>query len=180
MPSLKSIYLTIVLLCSASVQAQTTDLSDLIVGNWYKKSQTNKDGVNITTMYVQEFLPDGTISEQTQYLISYQTIQASCIKNTSWEWYAEGNMLYQKRLNNVVTPDFLKENGIKIYDDQKLNNVCNIIRKDADETKLLTSSFRVLSIDQTKVDYQYKDDNGNWITTTDYKVPQRFGYFRVR
>ena len=134
-------FLSIGVVCSQNNYYQTQ-----MVGRWYKKTELEKSGIKITSIYVQEFFPNGTISDQAQNLITMGSTQVSCLINTAWNWSVTGDTLYQTRVSSLVVPDFIKENGRKINDPQRLSDTCNVIRQTAEEDNLTTTAFKIIQI----------------------------------
>ena len=105
---------------------------NLLIGKWYHKSDTTSNNLTMMAQYVQDFLPNGTISEQAQYVTTMgDGTKLSCLANTNWEWSTSGNKIYQKIVASHVIPDFIKDRqGRPIDDPELLRQVCEVVKKD--------------------------------------------------
>ena len=155
---------------------------NLLVGKWYHKSDTTSDNFSMMAQYVQDFLPNGTISEQAQYVTTMgDGTKISCLANTNWEWSTSGNKIYQKIIASHVIPDFIKDrNGRPIDDPELLRQVCEVVKKDKSQRQLTTSVFTIIKLDNKVNVYQYQDSKGVLQESTDYRVNQGLSYFKVR
>ena len=155
---------------------------NLLIGKWYHKSDTTSDNFTMMAQYVQDFLPNGTISEQAQYVTTLgDGTKLSCLANTNWEWSTSGNKIYQKIVASHVIPDFIKDRqGRPIDDPELLRQVCEVVKKDKSERQLTTSVFTIIKLDNKINVYQYQDSKGVLQESTDYRVNQGLSYFKVK
>ena len=155
---------------------------NLLIGKWYHKSDTTSNNLTMMAQYVQDFLPNGTISEQAQYVTTLgDGTKLSCLANTNWEWSTSGNKIYQKIVASHVIPDFIKDRqGRPIDDPELLRQVCEVVKKDKSERQLTTSVFTIIKLDNKINVYQYQDSKGVLQESTDYRVNQGLSYFKVK
>ncbi len=155
---------------------------NLLIGKWYHKSDTTSDNFTMMAQYVQDFLPNGTISEQAQYVTTLgDGTKLSCLANTNWEWSTSGNKIYQKIVASHVIPDFIKDRqGRPIDDPELLRQVCEVVKKDKSERQLTTSVFTIIKLDNKINVYQYQDSKGVLQESTDYRVNQGLSHFKVK
>ncbi len=155
---------------------------NLLIGKWYHKSDTTSDNLTMMAQYVQDFLPNGTISEQAQYVTTLgDGTKLSCLANTNWEWSTSGNKIYQKIVASHVLPDFIKDRqGRPIDDPELLRQVCEVVKKDKSERQLTTSVFTIIKLDNKINVYQYQDSKGVLQESTDYRVNQGLSHFKVK
>ena len=155
---------------------------NLLIGKWYHKSDTTSDNFTMMAQYVQDFLPNGTISEQAQYVTTMgDGTKLSCLANTNWEWSTSGNKIYQKIVASHVIPDFIKDRqGRPIDDPELLRQVCEVVKKDKSERQLTTSVFTIIKLDNKVNVYQYQDSKGVLQESTDYRVNQGLSHFKVK
>ena len=155
---------------------------NLLIGKWYHKSDTTSDNFTMMAQYVQDFLPNGTISEQAQYVTTLgDGTKLSCLANTNWEWSTSGNKIYQKIVASHVIPDFIKDRqGRPIDDPELLRQVCEVVKKDKSERQLTTSAFTIIKLDNKINVYQYQDSKGVLQESTDYRVNQGLSHFKVK
>jgi len=158
------------------------DTKNLLIGKWYHKTDTTSDNFSVMAQYVQDFLPNGTISEQAQYVTTtWDGVKISCLANTSWEWSTSGNKIYQKIIASHVVADFIKDrSGRPIDDPQLLNQVCEVVKKDKSTRQLTTAVFTIIKLDNKVNVYQYRDSKGVLQESTDYRVNQGLSYFKVK
>ncbi len=155
---------------------------NLLIGKWYHKSDTTSNNLTMMAQYVQDFLPNGTISEQAQYVTTMgDGTKLSCLANTNWEWSTSGNKIYQKIVASHVIPDFIKDRqGRPIDDPELLRQVCEVVKKDKSERQLTTSAFTIIKLDNKINVYQYQDSKGVLQESTDYRVNQGLSHFKVK
>ncbi len=155
---------------------------NLLIGKWYHKSDTTSNNLTMMAQYVQDFLPNGTISEQAQYVTTMgDGTKLSCLANTNWEWSTSGNKIYQKIVASHVIPDFIKDRqGRPIDDPELLRQVCEVVKKDKSQRQLTTSVFTIIKLDNKVNVYQYQDSKGVLQESTDYRVNQGLSYFKVK
>lgn len=155
---------------------------NLLIGKWYHKSDTTSNNLTMMAQYVQDFLPNGTISEQAQYVTTMgDGTKLSCLANTNWEWSTSGNKIYQKIVASHVIPDFIKDRqGRPIDDPELLRQVCEVVKKDKSERQLTTSVFTIIKLDNKVNVYQYQDSKGVLQESTDYRVNQGLSHFKVK
>ena len=155
---------------------------NLLFGKWYHKSDTTSNNFTMMAQYVQDFLPNGTISEQAQYVTTMgDGTKLSCLANTNWEWSTSGNKIYQKIVASHVIPDFIKDRqGRPIDDPELLRQVCEVVKKDKSQRQLTTSVFTIIKLDNKVNVYQYQDSKGVLQESTDYRVNQGLSYFKVK
>ena len=155
---------------------------NLLIGKWYHKSDTTSNNLTMMAQYVQDFLPNGTISEQAQYVTTLgDGTKLSCLANTNWEWSTSGNKIYQKIVASHVLPDFIKDRqGRPIDDPELLRQVCEVVKKDKSERQLTTSVFTIIKLDNKINVYQYQDSKGVLQESTDYRVNQGLSHFKVK
>ena len=155
---------------------------NLLIGKWYHKSDTTSNNFTMMAQYVQDFLPNGTISEQAQYVTTMgDGTKLSCLANTNWEWSTSGNKIYQKIVASHVIPDFIKDRqGRPIDDPELLRQVCEVVKKDKSQRQLTTSVFTIIKLDNKVNVYQYQDSKGVLQESTDYRVNQGLSYFKVK
>ncbi len=155
---------------------------NLLIGKWYHKSDTTSNNLTMMAQYVQDFLPNGTISEQAQYVTTLgDGTKLSCLANTNWEWSTSGNKIYQKIVASHVIPDFIKDRqGRPIDDPELLRQVCEVVKKDKSERQLTTSVFTIIKLDNKINVYQYQDSKGVLQESTDYRVNQGLSHFQVK
>ena len=155
---------------------------NLLIGKWYHKSDTTSNNLTMMAQYVQDFLPNGTISEQAQYVTTLgDGTKLSCLANTNWEWSTSGNKIYQKIVASHVIPDFIKDRqGRPIDDPELLRQVCEVVKKDKSQRQLTTSVFTIIKLDNKVNVYQYQDSKGVLQESTDYRVNQGLSYFKVK
>lgn len=155
---------------------------NLLIGKWYHKSDTTSNNLTMMAQYVQDFLPNGTISEQAQYVTTMgDGTKLSCLANTNWEWSTSGNKIYQKIVASHVIPDFIKDRqGRPIDDPELLRQVCEVVKKDKSQRQLTTSVFTIIKLDNKINVYQYQDSKGVLQESTDYRVNQGLSYFKVK
>ena len=158
------------------------DTKNLLIGKWYHKTDSTTENITMMAQYVQDFLPNGTISEQAQYVTTTRDgLKISCLANTSWEWSASGNKIYQKIIASHVIPDFIKDrSGRPLDDPELLRQVCDVVKKDKSERQLTTSVFTIIKLDNKVNVYQYQDSKGVLQESTDYRVNQGLSYFKVK
>jgi len=177
--------LSISLLYSVSAIAQTAgtknnDYRDQLIGKWYHKSEITQQSVTIMAQSVQDFLPNGTISEQAQIISTTKDGQVSCLVNSSWEWSVSGNKIYQKKIGLHVIPDYFKDHrGQFVNNPSALNEVCEIIKKNRSESLMTTSVFTILKIDSKILNYQYQDSKGSIQESTDHRVNKGLSSYKV-
>ena len=155
---------------------------NLLIGKWYHKSDTTSNNLTMMAQYVQDYLPNGTISEQAQYVTTMgDGTKLSCLANTNWEWSTSGNKIYQKIVASHVIPDFIKDRqGRPIDDPELLRQVCEVVKKDKSQRQLTTSVFTIIKLDNKVNVYQYQDSKGVLQESTDYRVNQGLSYFKVK
>ena len=155
---------------------------NLLIVKWYHKSDTTSNNLTMMAQYVQDFLPNGTISEQAQYVTTMgDGTKLSCLANTNWEWSTSGNKIYQKIVASHVIPDFIKDRqGRPIDDPELLRQVCEVVKKDKSQRQLTTSVFTIIKLDNKVNVYQYQDSKGVLQESTDYRVNQGLSYFKVK
>ncbi len=155
---------------------------NLLIGKWYHKSDTTSNNLTMMAQYVQDFLPNGTISEQAQYVTTLgDGTKLSCLANTNWEWSTSGNKIYQKIVASHVIPDFIKDRqGRPIDDPELLRQVCEVVKKDKSQRQLTTSVFTIIKLDNKVNVYQYQDSKGVLQESTDYRVNQGLSHFKVK
>jgi hypothetical protein len=154
---------------------------NLLVGKWYHKSDTTSNNFSMMAQYVQDFLPNGTISEQAQYVTTIEDgTKLSCLANTNWEWSTSGNKIYQKVIASHVIPDFIKDrNGRPIDNPELLKQICDVVKKDKSQRQLTTSVFTIIKLDNKVNVYQFQDSKGVLQESTDYRVNQGLSYFKA-
>jgi hypothetical protein len=159
-----------------------SDTKNLLIGRWYHKTDTASDSFKLMSHYVQDFLPNGTISEQAQYVATTPDgLKISCLANTSWEWSANGNKLYQKLIASHVIPDFIRDRNNRPFDDPDLlRQVCEVVKKEKSKQQLTTAVFTIIKLDNKVNVYQYQDSKGVMKESTDYRVTQGLSHFKVR
>ncbi|MFZ4708289.1 MAG: hypothetical protein ACOYMH_00415 [Zwartia sp.] len=158
------------------------DTKNLLIGKWYQKVDTRTDNFSMMAQYVQDYLPNGTISEQAQYVTTTPDgLKISCLANTSWEWSVIGNKLYQKLIASHVIQDFIRDRNGRPYDDPDLlRKVCEIVKKDKSKRQLTTSVFTIIKLDNKVNVYQHQDSKGVMKEATDYRVTQGLSYFQIK
>ena len=158
------------------------DTNNLLIGKWYQKVDTRTDSFSMMAQYVQDYLPNGTISEQAQYVTTTPDgLKISCLANTSWEWSVIGNKIYQKLIASHVIQDFIRDRNGRPYDDPNLlRQVCEIVKKDKSKRQLTTSVFTIIKLDNKVNVYQYQDSKGVMKEATDYRVNQGLSHFIVK
>jgi len=158
------------------------DTKNLLIGKWYQKVDTRTENFSIMAQYVQDFLPNGTISEQAQYVTTTADgLKISCLANTSWEWSATGNKIYQKLIASHVVQDFIRDrNGRPYNDPDLLRQVCEIVKRDKSKRQLTTSVFTIIKLDNKVNVYQYQDSKGVIREATDYRVNQGLSHFKFK
>jgi hypothetical protein len=158
------------------------DTKNLLIGKWYQKVDTRTDNISMMAHYVQDFLPNGTISEQAQYVTTTADgLKISCLANTSWEWSATGNKIYQKLIASHVVQDFIRDrNGRPYNDPDLLRQVCEIVKRDKSKRQLTTSVFTIIKLDNKVNVYQYQDSKGVIREATDYRVNQGLSHFKFK
>jgi len=159
-----------------------SDTKNLLIGKWYQKVDTRTDNFSMMAQYVQDYLPNGTISEQAQYVTTTPDgLKISCLANTSWEWSVIGNKIYQKLIASHVIQDFIRDRNGRPYDDPNLlRQVCEIVKKDKSKRQLTTSVFTIIKLDNKVNVYQYQDSKGVMKEATDYRVNQGLSHFIVK
>lgn len=159
-----------------------SDTKNLLIGKWYQKADTKSENFSIMAQYVQDFLPNGTISEQAQYVTTTPDgLKISCLANTSWEWSANGNKIYQKLIASHVIPDFIRDRHGRPFDDPELlRQVCEVVKKDKSKRQLTTTVFTIIKLDNKVNVYQYQDSKGVTKQATDYRVTQGLSHFKVK
>ena len=165
-----------------STDNKNTYYQNQLIGKWYRKIESKHDNFTLMAQYVQDFLPNGTISEQAQFVTTtWDGQQMSCLANTTWEWSANNNQIYQKIIATHIIPDFIKDSsGRLINNPGLLNQICDIVKKDKSERQLTTSVFTIIKLDNKVNVYQYQDSKGAIQESTDYRVNQGLSYFRVK
>ena len=164
-----------------SIGNKNNDYQNLLLGKWYHKTEDTDDNFTLLSQSVQDFLPNGTISEQAQYVVTNSEARISCLANTTWEWSTSGNKIYQKVTGSHVVPDFIKDhNGRSMDNTEMLNKMCEIIKKEKSQRQLTTSVFTIIKIDNKVNVYQYQDSKGVIQESTDYRVNQGLSYFKVK
>ena len=158
------------------------DTKNLLIGKWYQKVDTRTDNISIMAQYVQDFLPNGTISEQAQYVTTTPDgLKISCLANTSWEWSATDNKIYQKLIASHVIQDFIRDrNGRPYNDPDLLRQICENLKKVKSKRQLTTSVFTIIKLDNKVNVYQYQDSKGVIREATDYRVNQGLSHFQVK
>ena len=171
---------------TAAAQQRTdntySDTKNLLIGKWYHKTESTSENITMMAQYVQDFLPNGTISEQAQYVTTTRDgLKMSCLANTSWEWSESGNQIYQKIIASHVIPDFIRDRSGKPFDDPELlKQVCDVVKKDKSERQLTTSVFTIVKLDNKVNVYQYQDSKGAIKESTDYRVNQGLAQYKVK
>lgn len=160
---------------------QNTFYRNKLIGRWYRKLETNTRGATIVRQYVQDFLPNGTISQQSQWVTTTPDGQSSCLVNTSWEWTAVGNKIYQKKTAVHVTPDFLKNSsGQFVNDSASVRQACQPVQNIESESLLTTTVFTILRLDDKVNVTQYTNSTGGLSESTDYRVTQGLAHFKIK
>lgn len=159
-----------------------SDTKNLLIGRWYQKAENRTNSFSVMAQYVQDFLPNGTISQQTQYVTTTPDgLKISCLVNASWEWSATGNKIYQKLIASHVIQDFIRDRNGRPFDDPELLKlVCEIIKKDKLKQQLTTTVFTIIKLDNKVNVYQYLDSKGVIAEATDYRVTQGLSHFQVK
>jgi hypothetical protein len=159
-----------------------SDTKNLLIGRWYHKTDTASDGFKLMSHNVQDFLPNGTISEQAQYVTTTPDgLKISCLANTSWEWSATGNKIYQKLVASHVIQDFIRDRNGRPFDDPDLlRQVCEVVKKEKSKQQLTTAVFTIIKLDNKVNVYQYQDSKGVTKQATDYRVTQGLSHFKIK
>jgi len=181
---MKYIYVIFVFLISfvlsTNVKAQTNNFfSNKLIGRWLIQNKQKSDGVSISITTVQDYLSNGMMNQETQYLIESDSISVSCIEQSAYDWSVQGDKQFQTLKNLRVVPDFLKENNIKIEDQARLQHLCNSVSNVNDKHKYVgkTDQFQIISIDDMQYTYQFTDSKGNIVRKTDNRVREGFSFY---
>jgi hypothetical protein len=91
----------------------------------------------------------------------------------------QGNLQFQTLRVNKLTPDYIKENNVKIDDPARLNTICDSIAGVTDKSNYIgkTSQFRIITLDDQQNTYEYTDDDGKVVRNTDKRVKEGFSFY---
>lgn len=189
--SLRSALLVSVLVaCASPVQAQvffkSQQLAEKILGRWY--SEIGRDDAEMVTKFigVTEYFRNGTVNYEGQ-IISYvkddPDVSYYCGHNATYTWQIKKEHLYQTMIDAKVFPNSVKENGKELTssdDIQILLEFCaDIQRYYRDESpRGRTEEYLLIQVNDERMIYQYKDENGKPVVETETRTERGFGPFR--
>ena len=159
------------------------------MGRWYSRSDVEPpgEGFKNTSHSVQEFYPNGTMTEERQVLSKFKDSGAvsSCYIVGDYSWSISGNVLYQKLLAKNVTVDFVTVNGedaSQLDNGQKVldigQKVCAIFGNKKDILK--TFSFKIIKIDDKEILYSQVDSDGKEIIKKDFRTQYGMSKYHIR
>jgi len=155
---------------------------NLLIGKWYQKVDVRTDNISIMAQSVSDYLPNGTISEQVQYVTTTREgLKISCLANTSSEWSATGNKIYKKPIASHVIQDFIRDRNGRPYNaPDLLREICETIKKNNSKQQLTTTVFTIIELNNRVNVYQYQDSKGVTKEATVYRVIQGLSHFKVK
>lgn len=160
-------------------------LGDKLPGRWLIETIINNEAPKIAHKAVQEFMANGAMDEDGQVIIwlvdrSGDQLEMTCRMRGTYDWEIKGAYLYQRSLDVSISPDYLKVNGKVSDDTQTLANFCDKVSKIfiKNRAKGKTSEYKILQIDQVKIVYESKDENGKTVLQTDFRTEKSFSAYR--
>ena len=94
----------------------------------------------------------------------------------------QGSLLFQTIKTKKLTPDFIKENNVKIDDPSRLQTICDSVAGVTDQSSYIgkTSQFRIISIDDQQNVYEFTDSEGKVVRKIDKRVKEGFSFYQRR
>jgi len=175
---LRVIVLFLVTCTLAAGHADAQDFDKKMLGRWYSRSDIEQPEVGIKHIdhSVQEFYPNGTMTEERQVLSKFKDLGyvCSCYIIGDYSWSISGNVLYQKLLAANVTVDFVTENGKDASELEFGQKVCGILSQKKNILKIF--SYKIIKIDDKEILYSHVDSNGKEIIKKDSRT--QYGMFK--
>ena len=157
--------------CTLTIgHAAAQDIDKKIIGRWYMRKDFDfPEYDNKTTSHaVQEFYPNGTMTEERQILGKFKDagVVYSCHIVSDYSWSVSGNVLYQKLLATNGTIDFYTLNGEDASPSDFARKICDIDKKYI----LKTSAYKIIKIDDKENLYSQVDSNGKEVIKRDLRT----------
>jgi hypothetical protein len=158
---------------------------DKLPGRWLIDTVINQEAPKIAHKAVQEFMANGAMNEDGQVIIwlvdqAGDQLEMACRMRSTYDWETKGAYLYQRSIDVSISPDYFKINGKVSDNKQTLTNFCNTASKVfiGNRAKGKTSEYKILQIDQVKIVYESKDENGKAVRQTDFRTEKSFSAYR--
>ncbi len=151
-----------------------------MVGRWLIQSSKAAQDVKLETITVQEYIANGAMNEETQYLVTMGSTVASCVVRSAYDWSTQGNLQFQTLRTKKLTPDYIKENNLKVDDPSQLRTICDSIAGVLDRSSYIgkTDQFRIISVDDNQITHEYTDSDGKVVRQTDKRVREGFSFYK--
>ncbi len=168
------------LIAAPSLAQNNNPYFNKMVGRWLiQQSQTAQD-IRIEVITVQDYIANGAMNQETQYLVTTGPTVVSCVTRSASDWSMQGDMLFQTLRTKRLTPDYLKENNVKLDDPARLQTICDSIAGVTDQSSYIgkTSQFRIISLDDKQNTYEFTDSDGKVVRKTDKRVKEGFSFYQ--
>lgn len=151
-----------------------------MVGRWLIQQSQTSQNIKVEIITVQDYIANGAMNQEKQYLVTTGSTVVSCVARSAYDWSMQGNLQFQTLRTNKLTPDYIKENNVKIDDSTRLQNICDSIAGVTEKSNYIgkTSQFRIITLDDQQNTYEYTDDDGKVVRNTDKRVKEGFSFYR--
>jgi hypothetical protein len=151
-----------------------------MVGRWLIQQSQAAQNIKIEIITVQDYIANGAMNQESQYLVTTGSTVVSCVARSAYDWSMQGNLQFQTLRIRKLTPDYLKENNVKIDDPSRLKAVCDSVAGVTDQSNYVgkTSQFRIISLDESQNTYEYTDSDGKVVRSTDKRVKEGFSFYK--
>lgn len=178
-------FVVLVLMAVPSLAQKSLGQSDSpyfnkMVGRWLIQQSQSAKNITIEVITVQDYIANGAMNQETQYLMTTGPTIVSCVARMAFDWSMQGNLQFQTLKTRRVTPDYIKENGVKIDDPARLQTICDSVAGVTEQSSYIgkTSQFRIISLDDKQNTYEYTDSDGKVVRKTDKRVKEGFSFYQ--
>ena len=168
------------LIAATSLAQNNNPYFNKMVGRWLIQSSQTSQDIKIEIITVQDYIANGAMNQETQYLVTTGPTIVSCVARSAYDWSMQGNLQFQTLRTKRMMPDYIKENNVKIDDPTRLQTVCDSIAGVSEKSSYVgkTDQFRVISIDDQQNTYEYTDSDGKVVRKTDKRVKEGFSFYQ--
>jgi hypothetical protein len=173
-------FFVLTLTTTSSIAQNNNPYFNKMLGRWLIQQSESAQNITIQVITVQDYIANGAMNQETQYVMTTGSTVVSCIARSASDWSMQGALLFQTLKTKRVTPDFIKENGVKIDDPARLQTICDSVAGVTDQSSYIgkTSQFRIISIDDQQNVYEFTDSEGKVVRKTDKRVKEGFSFYQ--
>jgi hypothetical protein len=172
-------FILLSLLAMPSFAQNNNPYFNKMVGRWLIQHSQTAQNIKIEIITVQDYIANGAMNQETQYLVTMGSTVISCVARSAFDWSMQGNLQFQTLRNKKLSPDYLKENNVKVDDPSRLNTICDSVAGVTDKTSYIgkTDQFRIITLDDQQNTYEYTDSDGKVVRKTDKRVREGFSFY---